>query len=124
MAIISFALTGPILAYFILFVMVPGVNAYKGSKEISLQVDYILNDAQRIPMYGQMLDSALFYTGRDAQMIHGKENLYRYLDSSTRRYVLIRSRARTEADTFKGDYHVIFRIGNKAIVSNQPATLN
>jgi 4-amino-4-deoxy-L-arabinose transferase-like glycosyltransferase len=123
-ATISFAITGPILAFFILFVMVPGVNPYKGSKEISLQVDYILNDSQRIPMHGQMLDSALFYTGRDAQMIHGKDNLYHYLDSPTRRYVLIRNRARTEAETFKGDYHVIFRVGNKAIVSNQPATLN
>ena len=122
-ATVWFAITGPVLAFFILFVMVPGVNSYKGSKEISLQVDYILNDGQRIPMHGQMLDSALFYTGRDAQMIHRKDDLDRYLDSPTRRYVLIRSRARTEADTFKGDYHVIFRIGNKAIVSNQPATL-
>ncbi len=118
-AITSFAITGPVLAFFILFVMVPGVNPYKGAKEISLQVDYILNDDQEIAMYGQMLDSALFYTGRDARMIHGKENLERYLDSATRRYVLIRSRARTEAETFKGDYHVIFRVGNKAIVSNQ-----
>ncbi len=120
-AITSFAITGPVLAFFILFVMVPGVNPYKGAKEISLQLDYILNDNQKIPMYGQMLDSALFYTGRDAQMIHGKENLERYLDSATRRYVLIRSRARTEAETFKGNYHVIFRVGNKAIVSNQPS---
>jgi 4-amino-4-deoxy-L-arabinose transferase-like glycosyltransferase len=123
-AITSLAITGPVLAFFILFAMVPGVNPYKGAKEISLQVDYILNDNQNIPMYGQMLDSALFYTGRDAQMLHGKESLYRYLDSPQRRYVLIRSRARTEAETFKGDYHVIFRVGNKAIVSNQPATLN
>jgi 4-amino-4-deoxy-L-arabinose transferase-like glycosyltransferase len=121
-ATVSFAATGPILAFFILFVMVPGVNPYKGAKEISMQIDYILNDDQSIPMYGQMLDSALFYTRRDAQLIHGEENLYRYLDSPSRRFVLIRSRARTEADTFKGDYHVIFRIGNKAIVSNQPAT--
>lgn len=123
-ATIWFAITGPVLAFFILFVLVPDVNSYKGAKEISLQVDYILNDGQQIPMYGQMLDSAVFYTGRDAQMIHGEESLYRYLDSPTRRYVLIRSRARSEADTFKGDYHVIFRIGNKAIVSNQPATLD
>jgi 4-amino-4-deoxy-L-arabinose transferase-like glycosyltransferase len=120
-AISSFAITGPVLAFYILFVMVPGVNPYKGAKEISLQVDYLLNDNQSIPMYGQMLDSALFYTRRDARMIHGKENLSRYLESPTRRYVLIRSRARTEADTFKGDYHVIVRIGNKAIISNQPA---
>ena len=122
-AIASFAATGPILAFFILLVMVPGVNSYKGAKEISMQIDYILNDDQSIPMYGQMLDSALFYTRRDAQLIHGEENLYRYLDSPSRRFVLIRSRARTEADTFKGDYHIIFRVGNKAIVSNQPATL-
>jgi len=123
-AILSVAVTGPALAFFILFVMVSGVNPYKGAKEIALQVDYILNDGQKIPMYGQMLDSALFYTGRDAQMIYGKENLRRYLDSPERRFVLMRSRARTEAETFKGDYHVILRIGNKAIISNQPATLN
>ena len=122
-AIASFAATGPILAFFILLAMVPGVNAYKGAKEISMQIDYILGDDKKIPMYGQMLDSALFYTRRDAQMIHGKENLQRYLDSSTRRFVLIRSRARTEAETFNGDYHVILRFGNKAIISNQPATL-
>jgi hypothetical protein len=123
-AIASFAVTGPVLAFFILFMMVPGVNAYKGAKEISMQIDYILNDDQKIPMYGQMLDSALFYTRRSATMIHGEENLQRYLDSPTRRFVLMRSRARTEADTFKGDYYIILRLGNKAIVSNQPATLD
>ena len=103
--------------------MVPGVNPYKGAKEISMQVDYILNDDQKIPIYGKVLDSALFYTRRDARLIDGKENLQAYLDSPNRRFVLIRSRARTEAETFKGDYHVILRIGNKAIISNRPATL-
>ena len=119
-AIGSLAATAPVLSFFILLLMVPDVNPYKGSKEIGLQMDYMLGDKQKIPMYGQMLDSTLFYTGRDAQMIHGKEDLDRYLDSPNRRFVLMRSRARSEADTFKGDYYVILRVGNKAIVSNQP----
>ena len=122
-AVVSVAITAPTLAFFILFVMVPGVNPYKGAKEISMQVDYILNDDQKIPIYGKVLDSALFYTRRDARLIDGEENLQAYLDSPNRRFVLIRSRARTEAETFKGDYHVILRIGNKAIISNRPATL-
>ena len=122
-AVVSVAITGPTLAFFILFVMVPGVNPYKGAKEISMQIDYILNDDQKIPIYGKVLDSALFYTRRDARLIDGEENLQAYLDSPNRRFVLIRSRARTEAETFKGDYHVILRIGNKAIISNRPATL-
>jgi len=122
-AIVSATATAPVVTFFILFVVVPGANPYKGSKEIGMQIDYVLQDGQRIPMYGQMLDSALFYTRRDARMIDSEENLNQFLDSPERRFVLIRSRARTEADTFKGDYHVILRIGNKAIVSNQPATL-
>jgi 4-amino-4-deoxy-L-arabinose transferase-like glycosyltransferase len=121
-AIASATATTPVLAFFILFVIVPGVNPYKGAKEIGMQIDYLLKDDQRIPMYGQLVDSALFYTRRKAQMIQNEEELNRFLDSPVRRFVLIRSRARTEADTFKGDYHVILRIGNKAIVSNQPAT--
>ena len=40
-----------------------------------------------------------------------------------RRFVLVRSRADTEEGAFKGDYHVILRIGNKALVSNQPSTI-
>jgi 4-amino-4-deoxy-L-arabinose transferase-like glycosyltransferase len=121
-AIASAAATTPILAFFILFVVVPGANPYKGAKEISMQIDYILQDDQKIPMYGQLVDSALFYTRRKARMIDSEKELKHFLDSPKRRFVLMRSRARTEADTFKGDYHVILRIGNKAIVSNQPAT--
>lgn len=119
----SFAITTPILAVHLITVVIPDVNPYKGAKEIGLQIDYLLGDSQKIPMYGQLLDSALFYTNRGGQMIHKEEDLNRYLDSPNRRYVLVRSRAGTEDETFKGNYHVIFRIGNKAIVSNQPATI-
>jgi hypothetical protein len=114
------ALISPVLWLFILVVIVPGVNPYKGSKQIGLQIDYVLNDGQPIPMYGQLLDSTFFYTKRNGRVLHGEEELYRYLDSPDRRYVLIRSRARSEDELFTGNYHVIAREGNKAVVSNQP----
>ena len=122
-AITAFAVTTPALMLYIVLVLVPDVNPYKGAKEIGLQIDYLLDDRQKIPMYGQFQDSTLFYTGRESRMIHTEEDLARFLDSSNRRYVLIRDRSRKESDAFKGDYHIVLRVGNKAIVSNQPSTL-
>ena len=122
-AITAFAVTTPALMFYIVLVLVPDVNPFKGAKEIGLQIDYLLDDRQKIPMYGQFQDSTLFYTGRESRMIHTEEDLTRFLDSSNRRYVLIRDRSRKESDAFKGDYHIVLRVGNKAIVSNQPSTL-
>jgi len=119
---IVFSVISPILLFYILFAVVPDVNAYKGSKQIAVELDRLLPPGEKFRFYGQLLDSAVFYAQRDAVVLRNKWELNEYLADENRVYVLVRSRARTEEDAFKGDYHVLKVIGNKAIVSNKPDT--
>lgn len=117
---VSFAATSPLILLYILFIIVPDINAYKGSRQISLEYDKLLKPGEKFYFHGQLLDSAIFYAHRDAIMLRTEQELNAHLDSRDRVFALVRSRARSEVNAFKGDYHVIKTIGNKAIVSNQP----
>lgn len=116
----SLAATSPVLVFFAIFMMIPDANPYKGSKVISLQIDSLLGEGEKIPMYKQLLDSSHFYTRRNSYMLYNQEQVKRFLDSPTRRFVLVHSGALSGNDMFIDDYYVIVGIGNKVIVSNQP----
>ncbi|MGB5706308.1 MAG: glycosyltransferase family 39 protein [Arenicellales bacterium] len=119
---IVFSVISPIFLFYTLFAVVPDVNAYKGSKQIAVELDRLLPPGEKFRFYGQLLDSAVFYAQRDAVVLKTEQELNEYLADENRVYVLVRSRARTEEDAFKDDYHVLKVIGNKAIVSNKPDT--
>ena len=110
----------PFIVTFILLVLAPGVAPYKGAREIGLELGEMLPPGESFHFHGQLLDSAMFYAERDAIMLHTEEELNAYLASEERVFVLVRTRARSESDSFAGDYHVIKVVGNKAIVSNRP----
>ena len=82
----------------------------------------MLAPGEKLYSAGQLLDSAMFYTGREAVKLQSEAELHDYLDTEERRFVIVRSRARSSDAAFKGDYHVLKVVGNKAIVSNQPLT--
>lgn len=120
-AFVVLAAISPLFLFYVLFAIVPDVNAYKGSRQIALELDKLLPPKEKLRFHGyQFLDSAIYYTRRDAVELHYDTHFEEYLASDERVYVLVRSRARTEEEAFKGNYHVVKVIGNKAIVSNRP----
>ena len=114
------AAISPFLAFYILWVIVPGADPYKGAKDIGMAMDRRLPEDAKFYFSGQMLDSAIFYADRNAVMLHTDEEMIEYMQSDERVYALVRTRAREQKDAFTGDYEIIEVIGNKAIVSNQP----
>jgi 4-amino-4-deoxy-L-arabinose transferase-like glycosyltransferase len=119
-AFVALSAISPIFLFYVLFAMVPGVNAYKGTRQLALELDTRLPPGENFRFYGRLLDSAMFYAGRDGVRLKTTEDLQAYLASDERMYVLVRTRARKKEDAFQGDYYVLKVIGNKAIVSNQP----
>ena len=118
------ATISPILAFYILWVIVPGVDAYKGAKDIGMALDQRLADGDKFHFFGQLQDSAIFYADRNAVMLHSDEELAQHLQSDERVFALVRTRAREAENAFTGDYEIIEVVGNKAIVSNQPDPAN
>ncbi|MGB5275979.1 MAG: glycosyltransferase family 39 protein [Gammaproteobacteria bacterium] len=122
-AFVVLAAISPLFLFYVLFAIVPDVNPYKSSRQIALELDALLPAGEKIRFYGHHhFDSAVFYTRRDTLELRTEEQLEAHLASDERRYALVQTRARTEKDAFKGNYHVIKVIGNKAIVSNRPDT--
>lgn len=117
---VALSLISPFMIFYILFVMAPGVDPYKGARAISLELDEILLQGEKFRFHGQLLDSAMFYGNRDAVLLHTEQDLNAYLESDQRVFVLVRTRARTADESFTGSYYIVSAIGNKAIVSNRP----
>jgi len=121
-AFVGMSLFSPILIAYVSIALVPGIDAYRGAKSIAQDIDTMLAPGEKLYSAGQLLDSAMFYTGREAVKLQSEAELHDYLDTEERRFVIVRSRARSSDAAFKGDYHVLKVVGNKAIVSNQPLT--
>ncbi len=120
-AIGSLAATSPVLIFFVIFSMVPDANPYKGAKEISLQLDSMLDDGEKMIMYGQLLDSGHFYTRRNSSMLWSHGQLKQFFDSPDQRYALVQSHILSENDIVANNFKVIVEVANKMIVSNQAA---
>jgi hypothetical protein len=117
---LSLAVISPVVTFYIMWILAPEVDAYKGAREIGLAMDQLLPEQEGFRFHGQMLDSAMFYADRNAAMLVTEDDLSRFLDSDRQVFALVRTRARKEEDAFQGDYHIVRVIGNKAIVSNRP----
>lgn len=120
-AFIAFAAILPVFFMYVLFTIMPGVNPYKGSREIALELDKLLPPEEKFLYLGHhIMGTARFYTGRDGVEVYNDWHLDQFLKNKERVYALVQTRARSETDAFQGNYHVIKVIGNKAIVSNRP----
>lgn len=119
----TLSLIAPFVLFFVLFVLTPEADKWRGAKDIGLELDAVLPAGDRFVFHGQTLDSAMFYADREGIYLRTKEELNDYLDSEDRVFAIVRTRARTAEDSFTGDYHVVKIIGNKAIVSNRPGPL-
>jgi 4-amino-4-deoxy-L-arabinose transferase-like glycosyltransferase len=110
----------PLFFFYVLVAIVPDMNPYKSSRQIAVELDELLPAGEKFWFLGHHLDSAVFYSRREGVEVYSVGQLEAYLESEERRYALVLTRARTEDEAFKGNYHILKVIGNKAIVSNQP----
>ncbi len=116
---VTLSLITPFMIGFILWALSPRADDYRGSKVIAAMIDERLSAEEPIYVYGRLLDSAMFYTKRDAVRLETEEALRSYMAAEERVFVLVRSRNGVWDDTPRDAYYVLATVANKAIISNQ-----
>lgn len=119
-ALIVMAAVTPTAIFFLAWFIVPDILPYRSAKDIGLAYDRLLPPGEKMVFFGQMLDSAVFYTGREAIFLRAPDALQEYLSTDEVALAILRSRTRNPAEGMQGNFHIIEVIGNKAIISNHP----
>jgi len=119
-AALSLAIVTPFTIAMILIAIGPALNTTRSSHDIAAIIDQRLADDEPLYFYGRLLDSAMFYTGRESVMLETEDDFRRKLQSDKKVYVAVLSRSGNWDDVPSAPYFVVARIGNKAIVSNMP----
>lgn len=119
----AMTVVSPIAAFFILQSVSREAEPYNSAAEIGIEYDRLLPDGEKMVFSPRMLDSALFYTRREAIVLGPGEELASYLELDEQVFVLLSRISKSADSAFDGDYHVIYEYGNKAIVSNRPFRL-
>ncbi len=119
---VTLASVSPFAMFYFLMVLAPATDAFKGAKEIGLELDRLLPASEEIRYIGRMPDSAMFYTARNAVNLRTEKNLREYLGNEKCVYVLLAPRGRNSDDVFDSEYFVVSKKGNKLIVSGRTCT--
>ena len=99
-----------------LLMIVPSVNPYRSTKQLSQKYDQLIPANEKLVFYRRIRDSALFYTHRQAQVLKTAEQLKDYLASDQRVYA-VTTRKRFARLSFQP--YVVARQGNKLLISNK-----
>jgi len=99
-----------------LLMIVPSVNPYRSTKQLSQKYDQLIPANEKLVFYRRIRESALFYSHRRAQVLKTAEQLKDYLASDQRVYA-ITTRKRLARLSF-GPY-VVERQGDKLLISNK-----
>jgi hypothetical protein len=96
--------------------VVPGMTEHETSKSLVLVMDDLVPEGETLKFVDRLRDSALFYTDRKVEILHGPVGAAAYLASTDRVYCLM------EGDEFEraepGGF-VIARAGTDVLVSNR-----
>ena len=99
-----------------LLVIVPSVNPYRSTKELSQKYDKLIPENEKLAFYRRIKDSALFYSDRQALALKTAEQLKDYLASDQRVYAII-TRKRYADLPFRPN--IVARQGDKLLISNK-----
>jgi len=116
---VTLSLITPFMVGFILWALSPRADDYRGSKVIAAMIDQRLPAQEPIHVYGRLLDSAMFYTNRDAVRLETEEALRNYMATNERVFVVVRSRTGLFDDSPRDAYYVVATVANKSIISNK-----
>jgi hypothetical protein len=82
---------------------------------IAARADAILPAGEPIHVYGRLLDSAAFYTGRQVVHLKTREAVARYLSGNDRAVLVVRSRNGSFDDVPDTGLPVLFEMANKRL---------
>lgn len=119
---LSFAVTSAVMPVFLLLVytlLVPDVFAYRSSAQISATYESLLSEDELLVFSDKMFDAAIFYTGRDARVLRGREELRDYLKQDRRVYILALTDSDSLVDCEPGLVYRAHLLGNRQVLSNR-----
>lgn len=116
---ITLAMITPFVIGFVLWILSPRADDYRGSKLIGMTLDERLSADEPIHYYGRLPDAAMFYIRRDAVQLESEKSLADFMAKEQRVYALVRTRNGFWDDTPRDEYHVVETLANKVIISNQ-----
>jgi 4-amino-4-deoxy-L-arabinose transferase-like glycosyltransferase len=99
-----------------MLVIVPSVNPYRSTKELALQYDRLIPPGEKFAFCGRIKETALFYTGRRAQVMKKPDQIQNYLDSDKKVYCIITRNRYSDLNT---PVYVVAQEGDKLLVSNK-----
>ena len=99
-----------------MLVIVPSVNPYRSTRELALQYDRLIPPGDKFTFYRRIKESALFYTGRRADVLKNPGQLKRYLDADQPVFCII---TRNRYSELKSPGYVVAQQGDKFLISNK-----
>jgi 4-amino-4-deoxy-L-arabinose transferase-like glycosyltransferase len=99
-----------------MLVIVPSVNPYRSTRELALQYDRLIPPGDKFTFYRRIKESALFYTGRRADVLKKPHQLQDYLDSDKPVFCIITRQRYSEV---KIPAYVVAQQGDKLLISNK-----
>ncbi len=99
-----------------MLVIVPSVNPYRSTRELALQYDRLIPPGEKFTFCGRIKETALFYTGRRAQVLKKPDQIQNYLDSDKKVYCII---TRNRYSDLKRPVYVLAQEGDKLLISNK-----
>ncbi len=104
---------------FIIWV-VPSINPYRSTKTLGAELDQLVPPDEKFVFYWQMKDSILFYTGRQAIVLHSPDQLEEFLATDRRVYFVTERRRYDPLGPLQQKCFIVRDKGNNLIVSNMP----
>ena len=105
----------------ILFIVliVPLINPYRSTKGLAQKLDGMVPPGEKFVFYGDMRDSALFYTNRRALLLRVPEQLIHYMGSNNSPFCIIEKDHFEKLDKVKAISNVVDQEGRNLIISKK-----
>lgn len=118
LAVAVTATATPLLLLLVYSMVAPDIHPFRSSVQMAAAYDRLLPPGEKMVFSDKVFDTAIYYTGRDAQVLHGRDELHDYLQHDGRVYVLARRDSGSLVDCTAGFAYVVYELGNKVILSN------
>lgn len=107
----------PVAVLYLTAAIAPDLTPYRSSKDIGLELDARLPPGEKMVLRGQLLDAAVFYTGRQAITLADEAALQEYLQSGDGAIAILVNKRSNPLDELREDCRVITSVANKAVVT-------
>jgi 4-amino-4-deoxy-L-arabinose transferase-like glycosyltransferase len=112
------AAVAPLFIFLIYALLIPDASAFRSSAQIASEYESLLSADQELVFSDKMFDAAVYYIGRDARILRGRDELHDYLRQDQRVYVLARTDSGSLVDCAPDLAYVVVTVGNKQLLSN------